>query len=244
MSRFGEFNTVARALFAATWLALGCAGAVFADDVRKWRDTEGNLHYSITGSPADSPDHGEGPILQGRGASPEEAFSVESSLQRREIEEKLTAAGRALEDTRTRIQDTEKKEFGAWVPAVTRDPRAAQASLDAQRDALLASQQFEQEKSDTLRRLRRREREQLKAIVGLWRDFGVLDAKVIDHYGKPPIWWRKRLDCGLCPTLAETEQRLHRAPPTPTSDQKTAEEEFSEGSEDEDDEEGWENAWD
>ena len=121
------------------------------------------------------------------GASPEEAFSVESSLQRREIEKKLTVAGRELEQTRTRIQDTEKKKFGAWVPAVTRDPRAAQASLDAQRDALLASQQFEQEKSDTLRRLRRREREHLKAIVGLWRDFGVLDAKVIDHYRKPPI---------------------------------------------------------
>ena len=73
---------VARAITAATWLTLGCAAVVIADDVRKWRDGEGNLHYSVTGSPADSRDHEEGPILQGRGASPEEAFSVESSLQR------------------------------------------------------------------------------------------------------------------------------------------------------------------
>ena len=234
---------VARAIAAATWLTLGCATVVIADDVRKWRDTGGNLHYSVTGSPEDSRDHEEGPILQGRGASPEEAFSVESSLQRREIEKKLTVAGRELEQTRTRIQDTEKKKFGAWVPAVTRDPRAAQASLDAQRDALLASQQFEQEKSDTLRRLRRREREHLKAIVGLWRDFGVLDAKVIDHYRKPPIWWRQRLDCGGCPTLAEAEQRLHPAPSAPTDDQKTARGKSSAGSEEDEDDEGWENAW-
>src|SRR2546428_7410857 len=116
---------VARAIAAATLLTLGCAAVVIADDVRKWRDTGGNLHYSVTGSPEDSRDHEEGPILQGRGASPEEAFSVESSLQRREIEKKLTVAGRELEQTRTRIQDTEKKKFGAWVPAVTPGPRAA-----------------------------------------------------------------------------------------------------------------------
>jgi len=72
---------------------------------------------------------------------------------------------------------------------------------------------------------------------------GVLDAKVIDHYSKPPIWWRQRLDCGGCPTLAEAEQRLHPAPPAPTSDQKTARGESSAGSEEDEDDEGWENAW-
>lgn len=218
---------------------LASAAAVFADDVRKWRDSEGNLHYSITGSEAQPRDDGERPILHGRTATAEETFSVESSLQRREIEKNLTAAGRTLAELRERLREAEAKTFGAFVPAVTGSSREAKASLEAQRDALLASHQFEQDKTDTLRRLRRRARDQLKAIVALWRDFEALDAKVIERYGKPPAWWRKRLDCGRCPTLAEAEQQLKRTPPAATSDPKAPEEDWSE----EDDEEGWESAW-
>jgi hypothetical protein len=233
-----EFNTGGWRRAAALSMALATVTLASADEVRKWRDAEGNLHYSITGSPSGSSDDRDRPTLQGRAATPEEAFSVEASLHRREIEKKLTTASSALDEIRARIRDTEKKKFETWVPVVTDNPRAAQASLDAQRDALLAAQQFDQDKTDTLRRLRRREHEQLRAVSGLWNEFGALDGQVVARYGKPPGWWRKRLDCGHCPTLAEAEAELHRARPTPIAGEKSDKQ-----APDDDDEEGWEKAW-
>ena len=228
---------VARVVTAALAFMLASITAAAADDVRKWRDADGNLHYRITGSPGDPSETTDGPILHGRAATAEEAFSVDSSLRRREIETKLAATSRALDDTRAKIHEAQEKKFETWVPVVTGNPRAAQASIDAQRDAFLAAQQFDQEKTDTLRRLHRREREQLRTIVGLWKDFDALDAKVIEHYGKAPIWWRKRLDCSRCPTLAEADRLLHPASPTPGAEPRAADAEAD------DDEEGWDKAW-
>lgn len=211
------------------------AATSFADEIRKWRDAEGNLHYSVTGSPGAESDATDVPLLHGRDASPEEAFSVDSSLRRREIEQKLTALGRALEETRAEIRRTEDKTFDVWVSAVTRDPRSAQASLDAQRGAFLAASQFNEEKADSLRRLRRRERDQLKEIRDLWKKFGALDREVTQHYGKAPDWWRSRLDCRGCPTIAQVEEALSNPRPTPSPG--AVEKAEKSGSADEDDEE-------
>jgi hypothetical protein len=243
VSRFVEFNTTSRsALVLALVGALGVARGA-ADEIRKWRDADGNMHYSITGSPGGEQGGGELPVLKGRVATPEENFSVQASLSRTDLEKKLTAAGRALEETRAEIHKTEQRQFGAWVPAVTDDPRAAQGSLDRQRDALLAASQAEQQKADDLRRLHRVERSQLKEILGLWKEFDALDAKVTERYGKAPDWWRKRLDCHGCPSAAEAADALHPPQPTPSSPaEKNGEKPGS--PDDEEDEEGWENAWD
>src|SRR5689334_10459866 len=136
-----EYNMARRAVVIALGVALAGASATSADEVKKWTDAEGNLHYSITGSPSGAAEERERPVLHGREATADEAFSVASSLQRREIEKKLNAASRALEEARARIHETEKKKFESWVPVVTNNPGAAQASLDAQRNALLAAQQ-------------------------------------------------------------------------------------------------------
>jgi hypothetical protein len=213
-----------------------------ADEIRKWRDAAGTVHYSITGSPGGEQDSAAMPLLKGRDATPEETFSVQSSLNRTELEKKLTTAGRTLEQIRAEIAKTEARQFGAWVPAVTNDPSSAQASLDRQRDALLAASQAEQQKADDLRRLRRHERDQLKELLGLWKEFDALDAKVTEHYGKAPEWWRKRLDCRGCPSAAEVADALH--PPRPTPSPGADKEKEKPGAADEDDDEGWENAWD
>ncbi|MET0153326.1 MAG: hypothetical protein ABW298_12045 [Candidatus Binatia bacterium] len=185
-------------------------------------------------------------MLQGRDLSPEEAFSVRASLRRREIETRLKSAAHALDETRADLKARETSAFSAWVPSATGNSRQAKASLDAQRDALLAMSQFDQEKADALRRLRRREREQLKTIVGLWNEFNALDAEITEHYGAPPDWWRKRLDCASCPTLEGAERALHGERPTPTpagAEDATAKGAHDEDDwDDEDDQEGWEKA--
>jgi len=74
-----------------------------------------------------------------------------------------------------------------------------------------------------------------------------LDAKVIEHYGKAPEWWRKRLDCRGCPSAAEVADALHPPRPTPSpSAEKDAEKGADKpgAADEDDDEEGWENAWD
>src|SRR5262245_18203867 len=89
-----EFNTVARAAAAALLLVFGATSPGLADEIRKWRDAQGNLHYSVDGSGAraqSAAEQDDVPILHGRDASPEELLSVQASLRRREIETKLKA---------------------------------------------------------------------------------------------------------------------------------------------------------
>ncbi len=244
VARSREFNTTARGAAAALLFVLGSTSRGAADEIRKWRDAQGNWHYSITGSGAGAANDDDVPVLQGRDLSPEEAFSVRASLRRREIETRLKNAAHSLEETRAELKARESATFSAWVPNATENSRQAKASLDAQRDALLAMSQFDQEKADALRRLRRREREQLKTVIGLWNEFDALDAEITEHYGAKPDWWRKRLDCSNCPTLAEAERALHPERATPTPDgAKSATPKGGPDDDEEDDEEGWEKAW-
>lgn len=211
MSGFCEFNGIVRRL-AIAFAVLLIVRAASADEIRKWTDAEGRIHYSVDGSgasPASPSD--EPPILQGRTVSAEEKFSVQASLRRREIETKLAAAGRDLDGIHERIAANEARTVQAWAPTVTEDP----AALTAQRDAFLAVSQFEEDKSETRRRLKREERAKLKEIVALWKEFEALDASVTAQYGSSPEWWRKRLSCGQCPTLAEADLALHGGKPTP-----------------------------
>ncbi|MBI2962958.1 MAG: hypothetical protein HYY35_04325 [Deltaproteobacteria bacterium] len=230
MARPREFNTI---------VALGLLGVLAwpragADEIRKWRDADGNLHYSITGAQDGSASGGEIDVMSARKPTAEERFSIEASLRRREIERRLTAAGRALTEAREELRRLEEKRFEAWVPAVTGDPRSAQASLDAQRDALLAAMQFDHEKAEALRRLRRQERQRLKQLAELWRSFAALGAEVRARYGTLPPWWRERLDCGGCPGAEEVDKALHPARPTPPPEESAAQRT------DADDEEDWE----
>jgi len=215
VARSGEFNTAAAlALFVTVHVA-----AARADEVRKWRDADGNLHYSITGTPGSDGTAEEMSIVGARDPTEEEKFSVDASLRRRELERKLKAAGHDLEDVRQELRATEAKAFAARVPILTLNPRSTQASLDAQRDAFLASTQFEQEKRTSVRRLKRHERKTLGKIVGLWKEFDALASEVRSRYGKTPDWWRDRLDCKPCPSAEEAEKALH-PPPPPDDSQK------------------------
>jgi hypothetical protein len=245
VSRSREFNTVARGIAAALLCVLGATSRGFTDEIRKWRDAQGNLHYSVTGSGSTpAAQDQELPVLHGRDASPEELFSVSVSLRRREIEKKLKAEAGSLQSIQAEVKAKEGSAFSAWVPEAVGNSLQAKASLDAQRDAYLAMSQFEQEKAEKLRKLRRRERAQLKEIVGTWKEFEALDAEVTVHYGATPSWWRKRLDCKGCPTLAEAERSLNgeRATPTPADTVGATAKKAGED-DDGDDDEGWEKAW-
>jgi hypothetical protein len=211
VSGFREFNTVLRPLVIA-FAVLMIARAAPADEIRKWTDAEGRLHYSVDGSDASAaPSKDEPPVLQGRTVSAEEKFSVHASLRRKEIESKLAAAARDLDGIHERMAANEARTIQAWAPTVTQDP----AAVNAQRDAFLAVSQFDEDKAEERRRLKREERAKLKEIVALWKEFEALDASVTAQYGSSPEWWRKRLSCGHCPTLAEADVALHGAKPTP-----------------------------
>lgn len=232
MARPREFNTIVALtlLGALAWRQAG------TDEIRQWRDADGNLHYSITGAPDGNSSGGEIGVMSAPEPTAEERFSIEASLRRREIERRLTAAGRELTEAREELRRMGEKRFEAWVPAVTGDPRSAQASLDAQRDALLAAAQFDHEKAEALRRLRREERRQLKQLADLWQSFAALGAEVRARYGTPPPWWRERLDCGGCPGAEEVDKALHPARPTPPPEESLARRTAA-------DEENWEEDW-
>ena len=219
MGRFHQFNTL-RALLVTLTIAWVTLGAAPADEIRKWRDADGNLHYSIDGSQPTGGEPGatasdEPPVVQTREVSPEEKFSVDVSLKRRQIETDLRAAARALEATRKELAEAEARRFQAWVPT-------SQASIDVQRDAFLAATQFEEEKAERLRRLHRQKRTKLREIIRLWKDFTALDSVVTERYGSAPDWWRKRLDCGGCPPLAQAEAALRGPEKSPTPSAATA----------------------
>jgi hypothetical protein len=236
VARSGEFN-IATAL---ALLASLHAAATFGDEIRKWRDAEGNLHYSIVGTPGGGGGEpsDEVPIVSTRDPTAEEQFSIEASLRRRKLQRKLKAAGGELEEVRQELRKTQAESFRTWVPLSTGDPASAAASLEAQRDAFLASTQFEQDKGAALRRLKRRERAKLKEIVALWKEFAGLEADVRSRYGGLPGWWMSELDCKPCPSAEEAARALNppevhgAAPqklekPTPSDDEDDWDEEDS-----------------
>jgi len=238
VARSREFNRLGSGL-ALVAIVVAITAPARADEIKKWRDADGNLHYSVTGSEGGAPAPGEeeSPVVQGRQVTAEETFSVEVSLRRKEIETKLLGAARDLDQTRKDLTKTEARQFNTWVPTLTGNPAAAQASLDAQRDAFLAAKQFDEEKKDELRRMRRHERATLREIVGLWKEFTALDAVVIERYGTAPDWWRKRLSCGTCPTQADAERELHgKKTPLPTGEAKAPDAEADDESWEEEDE--------
>jgi hypothetical protein len=196
-------------LVAGLGLTLTLASAGFADEIRKWRDAEGIMHYSVTGSKVDpSGESGRAQLIRGREPSSAERLSVSASLERRAIETKLTAAGDDLTKTRDAIRETEGKRLVVYAPPAPQNPAQTQLVLDAQRNAFLAARLFEHDQDDQLRRLRRHERERLREIVGLWKDFATLDAEVMKQHRVSPAWWRTRLDCGRCPTLEKAQEAL------------------------------------
>ena len=213
VSGFREFNTVLRGLaIACAFVAVARTGE--ADTIRKWTDAAGRLHYSVDGAETSAPSSSEEPpILQGRTVGADEKFSIDASLRRKEIETKLAVAARDLDAIRANLSEISGRTFSAWVPTV--DGKTAPAQVDAQRDAFLAASQFEEQKAETLRRSKRKERAKLREIVALWKEFEALDASVTARYGSSPDWWRKRLSCGDCPTLAEADLALHGGKPTP-----------------------------
>lgn len=232
MAGFREFNL---SLGAALLLCVGLERS-YADDIRKWTDADGNLHYSVTGSEKPGPASEAAPVLRVRIPSDDERFSTQASLRRRAIEDKLTTRAAALDRLRDEAEKTRAKHFSAWVPTTVRSPEGASASLEAQRDALLASNQFEQEKTETLRRLRREERQALKDLSQLWKDFAALGAEVRVRYGQLPIWFRDRLACGTCPTAGEVEAALHpkKVEPPPTQSSSSSAPGSASGEDDED----------
>ncbi len=195
------------------------ARPLHADDVKKWTDADGRVHYSVTGSATSRPGDAA-PVIRGREATDDEKFSTRASLRRREIERTLKARAADLDRIRAEEDKIRGKRFSAWVGTSSASPEAVRASIDAQRDTMLAQSQFEQDKVESLRRLRRQEHAALVDLQRNWKDFAALGAEVQTRYGERPIWFRDRLDCGTCPSLAEVEAALHpkKAEPTPAPD--------------------------
>jgi len=183
------------------------APALAADQMRRWRDADGQLHLSIEGAggPAGAADR------RAAEPSPQQRLSTRASLRRRELERALAKAGAELAAIRDELREVDDKKMVVTAPSAPSDPAAMQLVLDAQRDAFLRAHAFAEERQDQLRKLRRRERDKLKEIFADWESFGRLRDEVKQGYGgRLPAWWRDHLDCGECPSAAEAKAALHK----------------------------------
>ncbi|MGH7820647.1 MAG: hypothetical protein ACREQ9_12815 [Candidatus Binatia bacterium] len=217
LARSGEFNMTVRSLAVCVG-ALLAVSAARADEIHRWRDEKGKLHVEIrgTGEPVD-PDAEGHPLLGTTELSEDEKFSIETSRHRREIERELTAFGRELREIQEKIAEIDSKRFLAYAPALGEDVKNPQFVLDAQRNAFLAAEKFRREKAESLRKLRRDERDRLRAIRDGWKRLDALRTDVRNRYGSFPPWWRDRLDCDGCPSAADVERALARKAPKDAS---------------------------
>lgn len=166
-----------------------------ADDVKMERDAGGGLHISITGEkPPAAPD--DQPAEQGDTA---ERVSVQLSLKRKDIERRLNAAAKRLQETREEIRATEAQR-------VTQIGSFSNSAAAQQTMAWML--QFEERKRLTLDALRLREREELRAVSALYAEWDDLRASVRQRYGEPPAWWSDTLSCPGCPSPEEIAQAL------------------------------------
>lgn len=196
-----------RRLNAAWAICVLLAVPAGADQIRKWRDANGKVHYSIVG---DAKSRRPARDL-GQPSSSEERFSVEASLRRKAIEQSLRKRAAELTEIRAALTETEHREIvvsSPGVPAKAVDPREVRALLDTQRNAFLTAKAFQEKKDRELRVLRRQQREKLVELGALWDDFEDLRAEIEEFYGGLPAWWRDRLDCRTCPAPDEIEQAL------------------------------------
>ena len=202
----GRFNAV---LGLATCAAFLGADVAAADEIRRWRDADGQIHVEIVGSgdPVD-PDAAGMPLLSTTELSPDEKFSIATSGRRREIEKSLKAASADLAGIEADIEKTEREQFVVYTPPTARSPAEAQFLLDAQRNAFLAAQRFRQDREDRLRKLRRERRRRLAEITDLWERFDELREEVQERYGEKPGWWRDQLGCEGCLTAAAAAAAL------------------------------------
>lgn len=203
-------------LLAHAAIGVLCGGAAHADDIRKWTDAQGNVHYSVTGKVKPGSSSARVPVLRGRAPNEEETFSIRASLRRREIETSLQKLGVVLDRVRAEQQRTRASRFSARIPSAVRDPDDVRAVHDAQRDLFLASSQFEQEKAETLRKLRRQERQTLEDLAGRWKEFAALESEIRARYGETPIWFRPRLACGTCLSAEQVAAALQPKKVEPT----------------------------
>lgn len=209
LARYREFNTTLSRVASAALIVFALAIAADADEIRRWRDTEGRLHYEIVGDDQDPPpEDREMQYMAGPEMSEEEKFSVATSRKRRELERALKQATADLASVRAAIAETEAKRFIVYTPPAPSDRNEAQFVLDSQRNAFLAAREFDQQKADELRRLRGDERDLLLTVKEIWSDFTALREDVRSRYGKLPGWWRDRLDCSECLSAAQVDQEL------------------------------------
>ena len=205
LAGFRQFNL---AIASVAVVLVVTSSVVCSDEVRRWRDKEGNLHVTITGAPEESPS-GAG-RTEDSTTDPEQRFSVETSLRRRELEKRLRMASAELARVRERASEIKSKRLIVYSPPAPLDGENSQFALDAQRNAFLQVRAFEHERQDQLRKLRHDERDWLMEIRHVWKEFDGLRAEVRSAYGNPPSWWRDHLDCPGCLTAPDVEQALKR----------------------------------
>jgi hypothetical protein len=138
----------------------------------------------------------------------------------------MTQLGGELARLETEIAETDSRQLIVYAPALGEEGKDPQSVVDAQRNAFLAAERFRREKTDRLRGLRRDQRERLRELRALWKDFGALRDEVHAHYRSFPTWFRDRLDCPACPTAEQIDAALSRrraAPPPPTPEPESDE---------------------
>lgn len=205
LAGFRQFNL---AIASVALVLVATSSVVRSDEVRRWRDKEGNLHVTITGAPKERPSGVD--KIEDSTTDPEQRFSVETSLRRRELEKRLRTASAELAPVRERIREVKSKRLIVYSPPAPMDGENSQFALDAQRNAFLQVSAFEHERKDQLRKLRREERDLLVEIRQVWEEFDGLRAEVRSAYGNPPPWWRDHLDCPDCLTARDAKQALKR----------------------------------
>lgn len=183
---------------------------ISAQGIQKWKTPDGGLYFG------DRPPAGSVKIGQyqeeSSGTLPtqlepntdtsseaikkDEVFSARCSNRRRDIEKRLREAAGELQRIRKEIADWKATGVGG-----SRD-RLPSASFIAD----VAN--FQDEKRQTIEDLQKQEKEKLFDLKRAWEDLGDLRAEVSQKYGELPVWWRDKISCESCPSLAEVTKAL------------------------------------
>lgn len=197
-------------------------GAALADEVRSWRDSDGQLHVEIVGDGERVDPDAEGlPMISTSDLSADEKLSIRASHERRRIRRGLEKAARLLEEVRSEAETLRQQELVTWSPGAADGIEDPRRMMEAQQNAFLAAERFRRHKEERLAELAAAERKNLRTMRRLWDDFEKIRTEVRDRFGSSPEWWRDEIDCGACLSAAEVERALR----PPDEDEDAPEEE-------------------
>jgi len=162
------------------------AEPAWAEDIYRWTDAGGRVHYSnmpsaddestrvISGPPGPAAETPAGDDSSRSAGSDADTFSTDVSLRRRALEEDFRTTERRL------------REIDGELATLARARTRFAAGSDATGGVATAAADVRSDEETALETERKQLVEHVAKIQG---DYGKLEAEVVTHYGSTPSWW-------------------------------------------------------